>query len=63
MTFDPDRITDVQVDDVHTWDFPDLCDAYISFACYNGVPMTDAELEELNKDPLFVNERALASLF
>jgi len=37
-------ISKIQMDGVHKWDYPDLCDAFISYAERNGVPLTDVEL-------------------
>jgi hypothetical protein len=37
--------------DVHDW-----CDCYIDSADYNGVPMTDEQLDKINEDDSFVYE-------
>ncbi len=58
MTLDYSRISRVEVDGIDTRDYPDFCDAYISAAHYDGRPMTDDELEELNEDSDFVYEAA-----
>ncbi len=51
----PRAIQNVEVEDVFTWDYPDFCDAYVSYAEHlDGTPYTDAELEELNEDRDFV---------
>jgi len=42
------KIDNVQMDDIDFNDAPDFVDAYISSADYNGVPMTEEELDELN---------------
>ena len=55
-------ISNVQMDGVHKWDYPDLCDAFICYAEKDGIPLTDAELDELNNDRDFVHEKALESL-
>ncbi len=47
---DLSKVHDVEVDGVHMWDAPDFCDAFISFATYDGVEMTDEQLEELNEN-------------
>ena len=39
-----------QIDGIDTKDYPDFCDAYISSADYDGKPMTDAQLEQINED-------------
>jgi len=41
---------------VDRWDHPDYCDAFIDSADYNGKPMTDEELDELNEDYELVHE-------
>jgi len=51
------------IDDIDTRDYPDFCDAYISEADYDGVPMTDEQLEELNEDGAFVHEAIFDYLF
>lgn len=49
-------ITNVDVDGIDTADYPDFCDAFISYAEYNGEPMTEDQLDELNEDADFVYE-------
>lgn len=47
----------LRFDGIDYRDAPDFCDAYISEASYqDGTPLTDAELDELNKDSQFVYE-------
>jgi hypothetical protein len=49
----------VAVEDVKTWDYPDFCDAYISYAEHeDGTPYNDDELDKLNEDKDFVWESA-----
>lgn len=59
---DARKVTDVRVQDVFMSDYPDFSDAYISYASYNGNPMTEAQLIQINKDYDFVNEVVLESL-
>jgi len=56
------KITNVVMGDVHTWDAPDFCDAYIESADIDGRPATEAELDALNADGSLVNEFAHESL-
>ena len=63
MEINYDLISDVEVEDVKGWDYPDFCDAYISDATYNGEPMSEEMLEELNQDGEFVYEKVLESLY
>jgi len=47
-------IDNVYVQGIDTLDYPDFCDAYIESADYDGVAMTEEELEELNEDGDYV---------
>jgi hypothetical protein len=44
------RVIDTEVDGIDTNDYPDFCDAYISFGRWEdtGKELTDTELEVLN---------------
>jgi hypothetical protein len=58
---DTDKIVEIEMEDVFTWDYPDFCDAYISYAVHKdtGLELTDEEIEELNdKHGDFVHEKA-----
>jgi hypothetical protein len=48
------KIDNIEIDGIDTKDYPDFCDAYISSADYDGVPMTDKQLDELNEDGDYV---------
>ena len=52
-------ITNVEVDGIDTTDYPDFCDAFISSAEYNGEPMTEDQLDELNDDGEFIQEAVM----
>ena len=54
--FDFNKITNVVLDGLHHWDYPDYCDAFIESADYDGVEMTDEQLNELNEDYELVYE-------
>ena len=54
MKMDYKKIDNIEVDGIDTKDYPDFCDAYISSADYDGVPMTDEQLDELNEDGDYV---------
>jgi len=56
---DTDLVTNIEFDGIDHRDYPDFCDAYISAADYDGEPMTETELEELNEDRKFVYENLL----
>jgi len=48
------KIDNIEMDGIDTKDYPDFCDAFISSADYNGVPMTEEQLDELNEDGDYV---------
>jgi hypothetical protein len=50
------KIDNVEVDGIDTRDYPDFCDAYISYAEYKGKEMTEAQLDRLNEDRDYVYE-------
>jgi len=56
-------IDNIEVDGIYTKDYPDFCDAFIASADYNGKPMTDEQLDELNEDSAFVYECVENHLF
>ena len=49
-------IDNIEVDGIDYSDAFDFCDAFITSADYNGKPMTDEQLDELNEDSDFVYE-------
>jgi hypothetical protein len=62
-SFDYTKIHDVEVEGVDTRDYPDFCDAYISYATYDGYPMTDEQLDALNDDRSFVHQKVVEHLY
>ena len=60
--FDYSKITNIVMDNVNWSDYPDFVDAYIESADYNGEPMTEAQLDDLNDDFDFRYECALESI-
>ena len=60
---DTSKVDNVEVDGIDTKDYPDFVDAYIAAADYNGVPMTEEQLTELNEDYDFLYEAVTNSLF
>jgi len=57
------KITNIEIDGVDMADYPEFCDAFISAADYSGNPMTEKELDKLNKDHSdFVHEQAHESI-
>ena len=57
------KIDNIELDGIDTRDYPDFADAYIESADYDGIPMTDKQLDELNKDGEFVHQCVFDSLF
>jgi hypothetical protein len=47
---DYDLIDNVVFDNVQEEDFPDYADAFILSADYDGIPMTEEEIESLDDD-------------
>ena len=56
------KIDNIEIDGIDTKDYPDFCDAYISSADYDGVPMTEEQLDELNEDGDYVYGHIMDSL-
>ena len=41
------KLTDYELEDVYTWDYPDFCDAFISYAeDENGKELTEEQIQE-----------------
>ena len=60
---DYSKIDNVSVDGIDTKDYPDFCDAYIESADYDGEPMTEEQLEEINNDGEYVLKAVYNYLF
>ncbi len=42
------QVIDIDVANIHAWDYPDFCDAYLCSASWqDGTPLTENELDEL----------------
>lgn len=52
---DKKLIKNVIIEGIDLNDFPDFTDAFIVSAFYNDKPMTEKQLNEINKDREFVN--------
>lgn len=64
MNIDFKLVTDVSVDGIDTNDYPDFVDAFIDSAYYDGEPMSEEMLDEINSDHLdFVSECVNDHLF
>ncbi len=60
--FDYSKITNIEMDNVNWSDYPDFTDAYIESADYEGVPMTENQLDDLNEDDQFRYECVLSHI-
>ena len=60
--FDFNKITNVSLDGIDHRDYPDYCDAFIDSADYDGVEMTDEQLDDLNEDYELIHELVWANL-
>ena len=60
---DKSKVDNIEVEGIDTKDYPDFVDAYIAGADYNGVPMTEAQIEELNNDYDFLYDAITNAVF
>ena len=58
-----DKISNIELGGIDTNDYPDFVDAFIESAEYDGVELTDAEIDELNCNSEFVYQCVLNELF
>ena len=56
-------ITDIELDGIDTKDAPDFCDAFIVSAEYDGEPMTEEQLDQINDDRDFVYSKVLEYIY
>ena len=59
---DYSKISNVEIEDIDTRDYPEFCDAFISSCDIDGEPDTDEELDEINQNGEFVYECILRKL-
>lgn len=60
---DYSKIDNIEIDGIDTNDYPDFCDAFISYAEYKGKPMSDKQLDSLNQDSDFVYDKVIDRIF
>ena len=60
---DLQNVSNLEFDGIDHKDHPDYSDAYIASADYEGQPMTDEQLDELNDNRDFVYECLMDYLF
>tara|TARA_B100000767_G_scaffold148089_1_gene139499 strand:+ start:570 stop:761 length:192 start_codon:yes stop_codon:yes gene_type:complete len=63
MKFDLNYVDCIELDGIDTADYPDFCDAFISYAEYKGKEMTDEQLEQLNDADGFIYDCVMNHLF
>ena len=63
VKLDYTKISNIEFDGIDHKDYPDYCDAYIINADYDGVGMTEEQLDEINDDGDFVYERLMDYLY
>lgn len=56
-------ISNIEWEDIDHRDAPDYSDAHIIYAEYDGVPMTDSQIELLNADSQFVYDALMDHLY
>ena len=57
------KITNVEVEGIDLNDYPDFSDAFIASAEYDGVDMTEEQLDEINDCYDFVHECVMHQIF
>lgn len=57
------KITNIKVEGIDHKDYPDYCDAYIASADYDGIPMTEEQIEEINEGGDFVYQAVTNHLY
>jgi len=58
------KLQNIEIESIDTKDYPDFCDAFISYAEYeDGTPLSDWELDELSQDADFLYELIYFKLF
>jgi len=50
------KITNVQFEGIDHADYPEYCDAFIASAVYDGIPMTEDQLQEINNNQEFLHK-------
>ena len=57
------KIDNIKVEGIDPNDYPNFCDAFIASADYDGKPMKDQDLDELNNDSDFVYQCIESQLY
>ncbi len=59
MELDYSKIDNISIEGLDYFDYPAFSDCVISSADYDGEPMTEEMLDEINKDGNFVYEKVI----
>jgi len=59
---DTNKIDNVHVEGIDMADYPDFCDAFIDSADFDGIEMTEEELDELGQDYDFIYQSVINQL-
>mgnify|MGYP003634080407 FL=1 len=62
IDMDYKKIDNIEIDGIDTKDYPDFSNAFIISADYDGKPMNDAQIEQINNDGQFQYECIIKSL-
>ena len=58
------KLVNIKFEDIDYRDYPDFCDAHITYAEYeDGTPLTDQEIEDINEDGEQLYDLLMAHLF
>ena len=60
---DLSQLENIEVEGIDTRDYPDFCDAYISYAEYKGRELTQDEIDWVNEHTDFIYECVIERLF
>lgn len=54
-------VNTIKIEDIHSWDYPEFCDAYVSFAEFiDGTTLSPKQLDYITDNfPEYVNDLAL----
>ena len=63
VKLDYTKISNIEFDGIDHKDYPDYCDVYIVNADYDGIEMTEEQLEEINSDIKFMYEKLMDYLY
>lgn len=56
-------VENIEIADINHSDAPDYCNAFIAYAEYKGMPMSESQLDKLNEDRDFVYEQVIKFIY